>query len=248
MQSRSNGKQKVVVILPAYNEEGKIGIVVTKTLERAKGIVDQVVVVDDGSSDKTAEESRASGAFVISHPKNKGVGAGIRTGLDYAVKQNFDIAIVMGCDDQDDPAEIPSVLAPIIEQGYDFVQGSRYRPGGAQVNIPLFRFVTTHAYALMFRIITCFPCTDGTNGFRAFRLSMLQDKRINLWQDWLDTYELEPYLFYKAVTLKYRVTEAPVTKYYPHQDSKVGYTKMIPLLDWWRIARPLVYLRLGLKK
>ena len=247
MHSQSNDKQKVAVILPAYNEEGKIGTVVTKTRERAKGIVDLVIVVDDGSSDKTAEEARASGAFVITHPRNKGVGAGLRTGLEYAFQQGYDIAVIMGGDDQDDPAEIPRVLGPIIDQGYDFVQGSRYLPGGAQVNIPLFRFVTTHTYAFIFRVITCFPCTDGTNGFRAFRLSMLRDKRINLQQDWLNTYELEPYLFYKAVTLKYKVTEAPVTKFYP-TDEKVGYTKMVPLLDWWRIARPLLYLRLGLKK
>ncbi len=233
--------------MPAYNEEGKIGSMVTKTCERAKGIVDQIVVVDDGSSDKTTEEAKACGALVITHPKNKGVGAGIRTGLDYAVQQGYDIAVIMGGDDQDDPAEIPRVLAPIVNQGYDFVQGSRYRPGGAQVNIPLFRFVSTHMYALIFRIITRFPCTDGTNGFRSFRLRILDDNRINLRQDWLDTYELEPYLFYKAVALKYRVTEAPVTKFYPKDDA-VGYTKMTPLLDWWRIARPLLYLSLGLKK
>jgi dolichol-phosphate mannosyltransferase len=69
---------------------------------------------------------------------------------------------------------------------------------------------------------------------------------MNIRQDWLDKYELEPYLFYKTIKLNYKVTEAPVTKFYPA--NKIGYTKMKPFLDWWRISRPLLYLWLGFKR
>lgn len=244
---REAKKEKIIILLPAYNEEGKIGNVVFKIKNKASNLTNTILVVDDGSGDGTAEEAKENGAIVIVHKKNSGVGAALRTGIDYAIKENYDIVVIMGGDDQDDPAEIPRLLTPIIEEGYDFIQGSRYLKGGRQVNIPKFRWVTTILYSLFFRIITGFPVTDGTNGFRAFRPSIFKDKRINIWQDWLDKYELEPYIFYKAIKLKYKVKEAPVTKFYP-ENKKIGYTKMKPVIDWWRISKPLFYLWLGIKK
>ena len=88
--------------------------------------------------------------------------------------------------------------------------------------------------------------TDSTNGFRAMRLSIFNNPKINLNQSWLDCYELEPYILYKSLTLGFKVREAPVTKIYPPK--KLGYTKMRPLSGWWSMLRPLVYLGLGIKK
>src|SRR5499427_7761990 len=120
------------------------------------------------------------------------------------------------------------------------VQGSRWLPGGATPGIPPDRRWLTQLYPLLFRIASGHAVTDGTNGLRAFRLSLLDDPRIQLEQDWLDRYELEPYLLYQAMRGGYRVTEAPVTVRYHGR----GTTKM-RLKDGWRILRPLVYLRLG---
>jgi hypothetical protein len=102
----------------------------------------------------------------------------------------------------------------------------------------------TRLYPLLFRLASGYPSTDGTNGFRAFRLALLDDPRIRLDQDWLDRYELEPYLLYQAVRCGYRVREAPVTVRYHDR----GTTKMHPLSDGWRILRPLVFLRFGLRR
>lgn len=201
--------------------------------------------MNDCSSDNTREEALLAGATVITHKRNKGAGGAIRTGIDYAIKNNFDIVLVLGGDDQDNPDESYRHFKK-IEEGYDFVQGSRYLDKGFTENLPLFRRITTKGYSWFFKIITGHTITDGTNGFRAFRTSLFKDKRINLWQDWLERYELEPYLYYMCLKLGYKVTEVPVTKRYPK--GKKGYTKMIPLLDWWRITRPLIFLRLGLKK
>ena len=88
--------------------------------------------------------------------------------------------------------------------------------------------------------------TDSTNGFRAIRLSILEDKKIDINQSWLDHYELEPYLLFKAIKLGYKHKEVPVTKIYPPR--KLGYTKMRPITGWWSILKPIFYLGLGIKK
>ncbi len=237
-------KETICAIVPAYNEEGKIGIVVSKIL--AAKILDTVFVVDDGSKDATAEEAKSAGAVVLKQKKNAGVGCAIRAGMIHAKKEGYAVAVVLGGDDQDNPDEIHRLLAPILNDHFVFVQGSRYMPGGTRVNIPLFRWVTTGFFSFLFKIITRFPVTDGTNGFRAYRLSIMDDKGMDIHQKWLDKYELEPYLYYKCIELKLPATEVPVTKRYP--EGKVGYTKMVPFLDWWSILRPLVFLRLGIKK
>jgi fermentation-respiration switch protein FrsA (DUF1100 family) len=85
--------------------------------------------------------------------------------------------------------------------------------------------------------------TDATNGFRIFRSSILEDPAIDLHQSWLTSYDLEPYLLYKSIRRGYRVIEHPVTVRY-HAE---GYTKMGGIRDWWRLFRPAILLRFGLK-
>jgi dolichol-phosphate mannosyltransferase len=236
-----SARLRVAVVIPAYNEEGKIGRVLAKI---PPGVVDLTIVVDDASRDGTAEEARRGGATVVSHARNRGVGATIRTGLDHARARGLDVVAVLSGDDQHVPSELPDVLAPLVAGAADLVQGSRRLVGGVAVEMNLFRRLTTRVYPLLFRLATGYPSTDATNGFRAFRLSIFDDPRIDLWQDWLDTYELEPYLLYKAVVTGKRVVEVPVTVVYHTR----GTTKMKAVRDWWRILRPLVYLRLGWRR
>jgi dolichol-phosphate mannosyltransferase len=232
---------RVAVVVPAWNEHGKIGDVVRKVPRHYAACV---IVVDDASSDDTSDEAREAGAErVIRHPANRGVGAGIRTGLFAAKEAGFEFAAILSGDDQHEPDELPRVLAPLFEGTADLVQGSRWLPGGATPGIPPERRWLTRLYPLLFRIASGYPATDGTNGFRAFRLSMLDDPAIRLDQEWLDRYELEPYLLYQAVRRGYRVREVPVTVRYHGR----GTTKMKLFRDGWRILRPVVYLRLGLK-
>ncbi len=239
------GPAKVICILPAYNEEGKIGKVVSKV--RATNEVDIIVVADDCSTDNTFTEAKEAGAHVIRHETNLGVGAGIRSGLVYGKEQGSTIAVIMSGDDQHEPNELKSVLDPLRNHGADFIQGSRRIKGGNTVDAPLFREITTRLFSLFFTLITFRRITDGTNGFRAFYLSILEDTDINLDQDWLNTYELEPYLLYKVVTSsKYRVVEKPITIYYRGETKQ--YSKMKPFRDWWRIARPLIFLALRIRR
>ena len=231
-----------ILLLPALNEEGKVGKVVANTVK----LVDEILVIDDGSTDNTGAEAAREGATVIRHEENRGVGAAIRNGIMYAISNGFEIIVVMGADDQDRADEMHRLINPIMNDGYDFTQGSRRLYGKRVVNMPLFRRITTKIYSLFFRILTGFPATDGTNGYRAMRSSIFKDERIDLDQDWLNRYELEPYILYKVIKLGYRVREVPVTKLYHRGD--VGYTKMVPILDWWSILRPLIYLKFGIKR
>lgn len=237
-------EEKIMVVLPAYNEEGKIGKVISKIPAEW---VHEVVVINDGSNDNTEKESIEAGVTLINHPKNMGVGAAIRTGIKYAIEKGYNVVVVMGGDDQDNPSEISRLLRLILFDEFDFVQGSRYMAGGVRENIPLFRKISTLFFSRMIRRLTGYPITDGTNGYRAFRTSIFKNKNINLEQDWLNKYELEPYLLYKTIKSGFRVTEAPVAKRYP-KDRKIGYSKMIPIISWWSILRPLIFLRLGMKK
>lgn len=233
---------KTLAILPAYNEEGKVSI----SIKDIKHYVDQVLVVNDGSTDNTGKEANDAGALVISHIKNLGVGAAFKTAINYALENKYDICIHFASDDQDDASYVPKFIEK-IKEGYDFVQGSRYIKGGKRINHPLFRILTTYSYSLVFSLIAFKRITDATNGFRAYRTDIFKNKNVNIWQEWLNRYELEPYFFYKVIKEGFNVTEIPVLKRYP-KNKKIGYTKMKPLIDWWRITRPLVYLRLGLKK
>jgi dolichol-phosphate mannosyltransferase len=241
-------KPRVLAFFAAYNEESHV----PKILERfgpvlKEGIVEALLVVDDGSTDKTPEILRRAGVATLRNEQRQGVGNAIRAAIAYAREHGYDVLAILAGNDKDRPGEIPRLLAPILDEGFDFVQGSRYLPGGDFGNMPLYRRLATQfVHPLLFSLITFRRITDSTNGFRAIRLSLFDDQRINIHQPWLNAYELEPYIFFKAIRLGYKVKEVPVSKIYPpHQ---LGYTKMKPITGWWSILRPLVFLGLGLKK
>ena len=235
---------KILCIAPCYNELHKIDRVVAG-MDRS--VVDEVVVVDDGSDDGSPETAGALGATVIRLEKTVGVGVAIRTGIAYGLANHFDIMAVIAGNNKDRPDEIIRLVSPITREGYDLVQGSRYQSGGGYGKMPLYRMVATrYIHPLLFSLVSGRRVTDSTNGFRAFRASLFQDRRIDLGQEWLNGYELEPYLYYKVIQCGYRTKEVPVTKIYPPRH--LGYTKMRPIVGWWSILRPLFLLGLGLRK
>ncbi len=228
-----------------YNEHVKI----ERTLARFPAERDyDVVVINDGSTDDSVERIRKfPNVQIVSHPTNRGAGASIRTFHQYGLEHEYDVVALVAGNDKDDPNLIARLLQPIAEEGFDFVQGSRYLKGGDFGKMPLYRvFATRVVHPVLFSLITRRRITDSTNGFRAYRTALLRDPRIDLNQEWLAKYELEPYLFFKAIKLGFKVKEVPVTKFYPPK--ALGYTKMKPITGWWSILRPLLFLGLGIKK
>jgi dolichol-phosphate mannosyltransferase len=234
----------VIAIVPVFNEAAKIGEVVARM---PREIVDEALVVDDGSTDDSAEVARLSGAQVISMGATLGVGAALQAGYRYAIEEGYDVAVTVAGNNKDAPEEIPLLLEPIAENRADFVQGSRFLKRGANLGaMPAYRQIATRLHPMLFSLVARRWVTESTNGFRAVRTRVLADTRIDLSQAWLRQYELEPYLYLRIVQLGYRTAEVPVTKIYPPKH--LGQTKMKPIADWWSILRPLVYVGLGLRK
>ncbi|MDH2900415.1 MAG: glycosyltransferase family 2 protein [archaeon] len=242
---------KVGVVIPVYGESDSIVWVLNHF---PKGVVDTICLVIDVPIRKImnrvrgAAEQSAITTHIIKNPERMGVGLSILQGLEYLRKTNHSIAVVMAGNGKDDPRQITRLTKPIIKDEADYVQGSRYLFGGGNKGkMPFVRRVFNRLYPKVWSLLTGKNLTDVTNGFRAYRLDLLNDKRINLKQEWLYGYSLEYYFHYKVISLRYRMKEVPVSKRYPF-GHKGGYSKIQPLKDWWPIISPLGLLFFGVKK
>ena len=241
---RVASRMRVLVVPIAYNEGQKI----QRTLSRhPRDREYDLLVVDDGSTDGSLDACDLNGATRLRNEKNQGVGAAMKTAFQYALDHQYDIVVPEAGNDKDDPLQLPRLLDPILKGEADFVQGSRFLPGGSYGNTPFYRVLATRfVHPLLFSLAVGKRVTESTNGFRAIRTSLLRDARIDWRQGWLDKYELEPYLLFQAIRLGYRHCEVAVTKTYPPHH--LGYTKMKPFSGWWSILRPIFYLAFGIKK
>jgi dolichol-phosphate mannosyltransferase len=183
---------------------------------------------------------------VIENERRMGIGYAIRLGLKYSMRKSYDVAVVMAGNGKDDPKEIPRLLKE-IENGYDYVQGSRFLPGGKHEKTPIIRGVFIRLWPYAWTMFTSQRCTEVTNGFRAYRTRLIKDHRINIDQHWLNHYALEYYLHYYALKLGYRFTEVPISKIYLFRN-RGGYSKIRPHKDWIHIVMPLILLKSGARR
>lgn len=151
----------IVVGMPAYNEEKYIGSVVMLVKQYA----DEVIVVDDGSIDRTAKVATLAGATVIQHGENKGYGAAIQDIIFEAKKKNADILVIIDADAQHNPEEIPTLIKAVSE-GYDLVIGSRKMQ--TQSDIPAFRRFGQRVLLFFTNILSGEKLSDTESGFRAY--------------------------------------------------------------------------------
>lgn len=151
-----------IAAMPAYNEERSIARMVLG----CKKHVDQVVVVDDGSSDATAEIAESTGAYVVIHEQNGGYGAALRTCFETARDLGADKMVIIDADGQHDPEEIPKLLRP-LNRGVDLVIGSRFCNGNGR-NIPAYRKVGIKVLDIATHAVGGIKVTDSQSGYRAY--------------------------------------------------------------------------------
>ncbi|MEX2102782.1 MAG: glycosyltransferase family 2 protein [Gaiellaceae bacterium] len=157
-------KLKRLAIVPALNEEGAIGRVIEEI--RTVDPDFDIVVVDDGSTDRTAAVASARGVRVLSLPFNLGIGGAVQTGFLYAWENHFDIAVQIDGDGQHDPRELGKLLVPILDGTADMAVGTRFSGEGSH-GVALARRLGIHLFARTVSLIVRQKVTDTTSGFRA---------------------------------------------------------------------------------
>jgi len=231
----------VVLVIPALNEERSVGDVVRALPAQVCGLNTDALVVDDGSTDATAEEARRAGATVCSLPVNLGQGAAFRLGYRLARERRARFIATADADGQFDPGELPALIAPLVAGEADFVNGSR-RLGHTHTTDPVRRLGVV-VFGRLMSLLTRVRITDPANGLRAFRADMTAD--VPLRQTQYQTSEL----LIGAIARGYRVKEVPATMYQRQAgQSKKGKNLVYGLrfarvivTTWWaerRVARP----------
>lgn len=209
---------------------------------------EQILVVDDGSSDGSDQIAKKMGFQVIRHEINLGIGAAIRTGLVWGLENKYEWILISSSNGKMVPSEFAQVFGPVDRDEVDFVQGSRYLEEDTNQGLPLFRRIAIPAFTAVARILLWTSLTDVTCGLRCYNLKLLSDVRINLNQSWLERYELEYYLLYKFVkVMKVSWKEVPVTIRYGHL-AKDRRSKIVPITGWWSMIRPFIFLTLRLRR
>ena len=168
----NNGKRSIAII-PCFNEALTIGSIILK----AKNHVDDVLVIDDGSSDDTSKIAKAAGAKVIIHKLNKGKSAGIKTGFKYALANRYDFVITIDGDGQHNPNEIPYLLNSLKNNGHDIILGIRY---GNSTEMPIWRKIGKRILDYTTSIGNGGFITDSQCGFRAFKKRAIERLIYNL--------------------------------------------------------------------
>jgi glycosyltransferase involved in cell wall biosynthesis len=166
-----DNKGKILVIVPAYNEEGSVG----KVIEETRNHLSQadILIVNDGSTDLTSEKARASGATVLDLPFNLGIGGAMQAGYQYAYEKGYDIAIQVDGDGQHDPKEIGKLLKALEEKKFDVAMGSRFI-GDSGYRSSTMRRVGISILSQVISMIVRQKITDPTSGFRAANRKAVQ--------------------------------------------------------------------------
>jgi dolichol-phosphate mannosyltransferase len=243
------------VIFPAYNEEGAIGAALGSLWRamKGRGIPYMAVVVDDGSTDGTVAEAKNTAAAsggelalqVISHGDNRGLGAGLRTGFYWCLDKanDTDVIVTLDADDTQPPSLIPTMLAK-LEEGYDLVIASRYRPGAVVHGVPTYRRALSDGGRLLFQAMFYFPgVRDYTCCFRAYRAAVLRRARAVYGDDLLTArgFEAVMDLLLRLRQLGIRAAEVPLELAY---EKRAGRSKMRVVRTAWRTLSLLARRRL----
>jgi glycosyltransferase involved in cell wall biosynthesis len=228
---------KIIVCIPAYNEQESIANIVRRALNHA----DEVIVCDDGSTDNTAKLAKQEGAFVIIHSKNFGYGKAVRSLFQTALERGADIIVTIDSDGQHNPDQIPTVVEPILKNGFDIVIGSRFIDQDG-LRVPFYR-------SFGIKIITKFTkqasyknLTDAQSGFRGYSRQTIET--MNLVEDGM---QVSTEILLRAGTENLTITEVPITINYDVKNTSThnflthGMRVLFSVIQFISLRHPLLF-------
>ncbi len=206
---------KIWIVIAAFNEEKSIGRVIDVLKKQG---YKNIVVTDDGSRDKTCAVAKAHGSYALKHCINRGQGAALQTGIDFALSKGADIVVTFDADGQHDASEIKDMIKPIYS-GCDIVLGSRFI--NRNTKVPFFRKLILKGGAFICWILYGIKLTDTHNGFRALSRKAAKKVRITA-----DRMEHASQIIEKTAKYRLKYTEVPVTIRYSDYSKKKGQTSL----------------------
>ena len=226
---------KITIGIPAYNEEKNIAKIITKL----KKITDSIIVCDDGSSDMTSEIAKNLGVIVISHKKNMGYGAAIRTIFEKSAEIGSDILVTFDADGQHRIEDVSRVLHPLENNEADIVIGSRFL--GKQSNVPNYRKLGIKVITQITNSSIKTKLTDSQSGFRAYSKQVLS--KISLSEVGMG---ISTEILIKASSEGLRITEVPITILYSgntstHNPVSHGTSVLFSTIKFTSIEHPLKF-------
>lgn len=231
-----NGKLKVIIGIPAFNEEKNIASILVKL----KKISDVIVVCNDGSSDLTKEIAEKLGAVVVNHPKNLGYGSAIKTIFQKSKELDADILVTFDADGQHRVEDIEGVLEPIKQNGADIVIGSRFL-GKYESDVPNYRKLGIKVITKITNASIKEKLTDSQSGFRAYSKNVIKELTLSDIGMGISTEVL-----IKASNKNFRICEVPITVLYSdnsstHNPISHGTSVLLSTIKYTSIEHPLKF-------
>lgn len=225
-----NKTAKYCVCIPVINEGIRILDELNKAQQNNIDKIIDIVICDGGSTDESMDESQllkyGVNTLLVKNGNGK-QGAQLRMGFHWAIERGYDGVITIDGNNKDSIEDIPLFIEK-LEEGYDFIQGSRFIAGGKAVNTPVIRLISVKLlHAPIISITARKRFTDTTNAFRGYSINYLSDSRVLPFRDIFNSYELLAYLSSRASQLGMKTCEVPVSRIYP--ESGKTPTKISPI-------------------
>ncbi|OGW79376.1 MAG: hypothetical protein A3G33_03275 [Omnitrophica bacterium RIFCSPLOWO2_12_FULL_44_17] len=218
----SKPNQKIIVMMPAYN----VATVLEKTItDIPKDWVDEILVINDGSTDSTKEVAEKCGVSVVSHPKSRGYGAVQKTGYREAIQRGADIVVMVHGDYQYDPTLVPQFVWRISHEGFDVVTGTRMVLGDVlKKGMPMWKFIPNRLLTWLENYVFKTNISDYHNGYRAFRADFLKQVNLDLLSD---KFDFDTDIMIQAAIRHAKIAEIPHPTRYEDENSQMPFGKAV---------------------
>jgi len=212
-----------VVLIPVYNG----GDHIKSLLKKIKNYIDDIVVVDDGSTDNTTELAKEEGAIVLSHKTNKGKGASLHTGIEYILDKNYDLIIIMDADGQHNPDEIPRFIQHYQQTNSPIILGNRMKN---PTSMPWIRKATNRIMSIIISKMCGQFIPDSQCGYKLIERKVFEKIKL-----YYTNYEVESEILIRAARYGFKIDSIPITTIYKHEKSYIN-----PIIDTIRFIRLLI--------